>query len=297
MTTTCCYQMRAYNESACRDFEKKESMILKCADTPYAPDVGPDKLIELCEARGVFQDSASHYLMQLLYSARIATPQIMVAITRLASRVVSWDADCDRKLIRIFAYLKGNSDVALWGSLKVSDMDEVVIAAWPDADLAGNRMSTKSTSGRFIELLHLPSGRSMPLTWKGKSQPASSHSTPEAETVSLDACVREDCIPLQSLFNLILKRNIEVVVFEDNESCIAIVGKGFSAALAYIARTQRIDIGFLHEIFVEGLLDEYGAWRLEYTPSATQKGDLFTKELGSLAEFEHALKNIGMRKM
>ena len=85
-----------------------------------------------------------------------------------------------------------------------------------------------------------------------------------------------------------------MVVMEDNAPSITIVRKGYSPALRYLSRIQRTSIGLLHEIFEEGLLDEYGGAELVDAPTATHKGDQFTKELGPI-EFERALELINMR--
>ena len=63
--------------------------------------------------------------------------------------------------------------------------------------------------------------------------------------------------------------------------------------MRYLQRTQRTSLGFLHEVFEEGLVDDLGGATLEYIPSEDHKGDQFTKELG-VAEFQRALTMIGM---
>ena len=60
----------------------------------------------------------------------------------------------------------------------------VVINAWPDADLAGDKdSSTKSTSGCFIQVSDT-CGLCMPSHWATHKQGGAAHSTPEAEFVS-----------------------------------------------------------------------------------------------------------------
>ena len=220
-------------------------------------------------------------------------PDILVAITRLASRISKWSAECDRRLERLYDYLKGHSDSKISGTLSSSDFEDCYIVAWPDADLAGDAMSSKSTMGRFIELVG-KSGNSMPLAWSCKKIDATCHSTPEAETASLDSCVREDCINLQSLLCVLLGKKVPVHIMEDNETTIGNIQKGYSPALKYMLRTQRVDIGLMHEIFEEGLLDDHGDYTVAYCESSKQKGDLFTKELDTIEKFKEALRLIGM---
>ena len=82
--------------------------------------------------------------MQLVYAAPQAKPDIIVAITRLASHITRWNGNCDRKLIRLFDYLSIHRKRCLKGALHVSDAATLVIKAWPDADLAGDKDSSTS---------------------------------------------------------------------------------------------------------------------------------------------------------
>jgi hypothetical protein len=237
--------------------------------------------------------------MQLMYVARMARPDLLVAITRLASQIHRWTQESDRRIKRLFDRLDGHCGSSLSGSLKAADRDVVEIWAWPDADLAGNKDSSKSTSGRYIELAS-PNGGSMPLAWGSNQQGGTSHSTPEAETVSLSDCMRRDAIPLQDLMSTLLGRTVKCRVFEDNEATIKIVEKGYSGALRYLRRTQRTDIGQLHELFYPvdeedtEMFESNTPFSIEYVNTKLHKGDQFTKEL-SAADFTHAKGMIHMR--
>ena len=140
-------------------------------------------------------------------------------ITKLASRIVTWCADCDRRLLRIYEYLHSHAALSLFGKMGCRHRGKVEMRVWPDADLAGDTHSTKSTSGRFVEL-SFDDGFSMPLGWAYKKHGATSNSTPEAETVSLAIAMREDAIPLQTQLSTLLGSKVPIRVFEDNEACI-----------------------------------------------------------------------------
>ena len=103
----------------------------------------------------------------------------------------------------------------MYGELATKDKDQVVIKAWPDADLNGDWSHSKSTSGRFIELVGANS-RGFPLMWACHKQTATSLCTAESETVSLKDCMKADAIAIQELFALILTRPVDMQVFEDN---------------------------------------------------------------------------------
>ena len=86
--------------------------------------------------------------MKLLYSARMAAPWLTVAIQRLATQITKWSAEADRRLHRLFCYINSHPEQVLNGSLSTGDLATVQVVAWPDADLAGDIFSSKSTSGR-----------------------------------------------------------------------------------------------------------------------------------------------------
>ena len=77
-------------------------------------------------------------------------------------------------------------------------------------------------------------------------------------------------------------------VYEDNESCIKIVKHGYSPALRYLDKTQRVDIGWLHEVFHRDELAE-----LHPEPTEAMKADIFTKAIAP-CHWQHALQLIGV---
>ena len=96
------------------------------------------------------------------------------------------------------SYLHANADKVLTGTLSKPDRKHLKIIAWPDADLNGDFMSTKSTDGFFVELAGRE-GRGFPLAWGSHKQGSTAMHTAEAETVSLAQCCRQELIPLQIL--------------------------------------------------------------------------------------------------
>ena len=112
--------------------------------------------------------------------------------------------------------------------------------------------------------------------------------------VSLSHCVHDVALPLQILFETVLGKAVPVQFMEDNEACIVAVRKGYSPSLCALSRTQRVHLGFLHDvIFDEDSLVEGGNRELLKVETALHKGDMFTKELEP-QKFIKALSMLGM---
>ena len=87
----------------------------------------------------------------------------------------------------------------------------VEIIAWPDADLNGDVLATKSTSGEFVEIAGLD-GRAMPIAWGARRQTATALHTQKAEFISVASILKNEAIPAQNLMQQILGRPIPIKV-------------------------------------------------------------------------------------
>ena len=133
-------------------------------------------------------------------------------------------------------------------------------------------------------------GSTVPLNSGIKKQGSSSSHTAEAETVSLSSAVRHDALPAQHLLKSVYGETVPIKVHEDNAACIISIEKGYSPAMRYLLRTQRVSIGLLNEITT----DEALKVEILKEPTASQKGDMFTKELPS-PSFWKAVAMIGVK--
>jgi hypothetical protein len=202
--------------------------------------------VALINAPGIYAQSAASFLMKWLYGARQCCPWLVVSIQRLACYVTKWNADCDRRVKRLYDFVYSNLDLVLTGELSSSDHEHLTLHAWPDADLNGDFMHTKSTSGCFIEVQG-ERERSMPSIYGSRKQGGTALHTPESETVSLATFLRNDMLPLQYLWQRLLRRPVNLIVHEDNTGCIRIVQKGYSPSLRCLVRTHRLSLGVVHE--------------------------------------------------
>ena len=119
--------------------------------------------------RGIFADHAASLVMKLMYGVRMSGPHLSTVVPRLSSLITKWTRDSDRRFHRIYFYLEQAKNLTLKGSLSTGDIDKVVLIAWPDADLAGEFMSTKNTNGFFLEPRGAE-GRSFPSAYVGEQE-------------------------------------------------------------------------------------------------------------------------------
>ena len=71
----------------------------------------------------------------------------------------------------------------------------------PDADLAGDLETTKSTSGIWIEVQSADGKRCWPIAWRSKRQGSTASSICEAETISMAMALKSEALPLLGLFS------------------------------------------------------------------------------------------------
>ena len=243
------------------------------------------------EEGGAQSATCSSHLMKVLFAARLCRPDLLVAITRLASKVSCWQACHDRALRRLFSYILHHADMELFGTIKTSDLQTCEIWMWPDADLNGDMETSKSTSGLWVELVSADGLRTWPIAWRSKRQGSTASSTPEAETISMATGLKNEGLPMQDLFSAALGRTVHLRCLEDNTTAITAARAGYSPALRHLPRTERISVGVLYEILVER-----GDCTLQYQASAEHKGDMFTKRLDP-ATFEAAIARVNLRRM
>ena len=258
---------------------------LSIVDTPYLASTCPETPEEF--EKGVLGHRASSHLMKLLYAARMACPWLITQIVRLAKFVSCWLVYHDKALHRLFCFCFANPDIVLNGSMRSSDSEILELHLHSDADQAGDKSTTKSTSGMWLELFApktevLVEDMTWPVEWCSKKQSATASSTAEAETRSLSYGLRRAALSTLDLVEIYLGRKVKLVVHEDNQACIKLVNKGYSPALRHLERTARCSIGFLHELFVENK-ETAETCVLQYCPTLEQKGDLFTKALERVA--------------
>ena len=162
------YDMRAFMEQCVQRYKdlcgSKYKASLQYADTPFLDESRPEfatypadpqvnKILGLVGPKpGVLGDCAAAVLLKILYGARMGRYDLIRPVQALARLITKWDGMCNRKLHRLVCYINSTLDLNLYGW--VGDPPHMLdIVLYCDADLAGDRTDSKSTSGMFRCLL------------------------------------------------------------------------------------------------------------------------------------------------
>ena len=87
--------------------------------------------------------------MKLLYAARMARWDLLRPICALASCVSTWTIWCDKMLHRLVCYVNSTVDKRLVGYVG-DKLTDCRLELHADADLAGCKLTKKSTTGSFL---------------------------------------------------------------------------------------------------------------------------------------------------
>lgn len=103
----------------------------------------------------------------------------------------------------------------------------------------------------------------------------------------------KEVIPIQDLFEMALNIPINAIMKEDNAAALISANKGYSPAMRGLKRTQRVSIGYIHDVISAKPEPGHGTLVVEKAPTATHRGDMFTKALDP-GKYASALKMIGV---
>ena len=172
---------------------------LKRVGTPCIDDnlMSPEDFIN----KGALAPVASKIVLKALYLARLARPDLLYSVNALAREVTKWTAACDKRLHRLMSYIHHTKDHVMMSYVGDRACD-CKLMLFCDASFAGDLTDSKSTSGAVLCLVG--PNTFAPINWMCKKQGAVSHSSTEAEVISMDAAVRLEGIPLLNLWDLVI---------------------------------------------------------------------------------------------
>ena len=181
--------------------------------------------------------------MKRLRLARLARPDLVVAVTSLASKVASWSPNDDRRCARLIGYIAATPDYS--PIMYINKPSWLHLALYVDSDFGGCVHTARSTPGYVLGIKDDQSFAI--LSGSSKPQKVVSRSSREAEFVSLSSALFSHGIPMLDVWQPLIP-DIELVCFEDNEACIAIFRKGFSAKLKHLMKTHPINVASTCEV-------------------------------------------------
>ena len=154
-----------------------------------------------------------------------------------------------------------------------------------DADFGGDHKDARSTSGGYL-VVHGPRSY-FPVMWLSRRQTSTSRSTTEAEVIALAASLISEALPALSFWTVVLGREVQLDIYEDNQATIRCVIKGFSQKLRHISRTHKVNLSSIHEV----ISGDHVA--VVYCETDKQAADIFTKPLDDTKfnKFCHVLVN------
>ena len=150
---------------------------------------------------GELSKVCSQIVLECLYLARIGRPDILWFVNKLARAVTKWTKFYDICLARLISYTHHTSEHGQY--CHVGNTAQQCPGLFQDSDFAGDPEDSKSTSGGILCIFG--SHTFVPISWMCKKQTSVSHSSTEAEIISLDAGVRMDGIPALSLWDLVIE--------------------------------------------------------------------------------------------
>ena len=89
--------------------------------------------------------------MTVMFAARWARADLLRAIGFLASNLHEWGETQDRRLFRLMCYINNTLQLRLIAFIG-DKPDDLKLVAYSDADFAGDRRDSRSTSGAFMVL-------------------------------------------------------------------------------------------------------------------------------------------------
>ena len=121
-------------------------------------------------------------------------------MNKLARAITKWTRACDKRLARVISDIHHTSEFKQCCHVG-NTAQQCRLGLFQDSDFAGGLEDSKSTSGGILCIFG--SHTFVPISWMCKKQTSVSHSSTEAEIISLDAGPRMDGIPALDFLNLV----------------------------------------------------------------------------------------------
>ena len=144
-------------------------------------------------------------------------------------------------------YAQHAADLELASELSSEDLQTAILVMSPDAHLAGDLESSKTTFCFGLELRSADDKKCWPLAWESKRQGSTASSTCEAEMISLAIVLKSEVLPMLELLELCRPVRLRCLRTTPNAQCLQAAETCYSAALRHLPRTERILVGVVHK--------------------------------------------------
>ena len=151
---------------------------------------------------GELSHVCSQIVLKCLYLARIGRPDILWSVNKLARSITMWTKACDKRLKRLISYVHHTCEYKQYCHVG-NTAQQCRLGLFQDSDFAGDLDYSKSTSGG--KWCVFGSHTFVPKSWMCKKQTAVSHSSTEAQVISLDAGLRVGGLPALDLWDLVIE--------------------------------------------------------------------------------------------
>ena len=126
----------------------------------------------------------------------------MWSVNKLARAVTKWSEACAKRLARLISYNHHTCEFMRCCYVG-NTAQQCRLGLFQDSDFVGDFEDSKSTSGGILCIFG--SRTFVPISWMCKKQTSVSHSSTEAEVISLDAGLRMDGIPALDLWDPVIE--------------------------------------------------------------------------------------------
>ena len=168
--------MERYCELANKTTPQLYKVSTPCIDDHHFKEV---KSVENCQK----------YVLKCFQLARVGRPGILWSVNKLARSIAKWTKACDKRLNRLISYIHHTCEYRQYCYVG-NTAKQCRLGLFQDSDFAGDVEASKSTSCGTLCIFG--SHTLVPISWMCKKQTSVSHSSTEAEVISLDAGLRLD---------------------------------------------------------------------------------------------------------
>ena len=148
---------------------------------------------------GELSTVCTQIVLKCLCLARVGRLHILWSENKLARAVTKWTKACDKSLARLISYIHHTSECRQCCHVG-NTAQQCRIGLFQDTDFTGDFEDSKSTSGGVLCIFG--SHTFVPISLMCMKQTSLSHSSTEAEIISLEAGLRMDGIPAPTLWDL-----------------------------------------------------------------------------------------------